>query len=288
MRLLSPLRRAARGLLLPALLLALATLAHGAGVPPDIRLYVLDCGHLEMRDMRLFDDSGALDGKPGAMSVPCFLIRHPKGTLLWDTGLGDTLADQPGGAELAPGIRGTVRMKLVDQLGALGLSPADIDYLAFSHWHEDHTGNANLFGGATWILQRRELAAATGNKPPPFEPLAPVSAWRSARKRIIDGDTDLFGDGSVRILFMPGHTPGHQVLEIRLPHAGAVLLAGDLYHSRENRRFGRVPRVNVDRLQTLESIRRFEAIAVRDHARVVIPHDPRDVAALPHFPAFLH
>jgi glyoxylase-like metal-dependent hydrolase (beta-lactamase superfamily II) len=274
--------------ILPLLLLAFATLAHGAGSPPDVRLYVLDCGRLDIRDLRMFDDSGALDGKPGTMSVPCFLVRHPKGTLLWDTGLGDVIADHPGGVELAPGIRATVQVKLVDQLKALGLRPADMDYLAFSHWHEDHTGNANLFGKATWILQRRELAAATGPTPPPFESLAPVAAWRHARKRIIDGDADVFGDGSVRILSMPGHTPGHQVLEVRLPQAGTVLLAGDLYHSRENRRFRRVPRINVDRAQTLRSMRRFEAIAAREQARVVIPHDPRDVAGLPRFPAFLH
>ena len=273
--------------LLPLLLLAFATLAHAGGATPDVRLYVLDCGHLDIRDLRMFDDSGALDGKSGTMSVPCFLIRHPKGTLLWDTGLGDAIADRPGGVELAPGIRATVRVKLVDQLRTLGLKPVDIDYLAFSHWHEDHTGNANLFGKATWILQRRELVAATGHTPPPFESLAPVAAWRHARKRIIDGDADVFGDGSVRILSMPGHTPGHQVLEVRLPQAGTVLLAGDLYHSRENRRFRRVPRVNTDREQTLASMRRFEAIAVRDHARVVIPHDPRDIADLPRFPAWL-
>jgi glyoxylase-like metal-dependent hydrolase (beta-lactamase superfamily II) len=280
------LRRAARAIL-PLLLLAFAALAHANGAPPAIRLYVLDCGRLDIRDMGMFDDSGALDGKPGTMSVPCFLIRHPRGDLLWDTGLGDAIADRPGGVELAPGIRATVRVKLVDQLRKLGLTPADIDYLAFSHWHEDHTGNARLFGKATWILQRRELAAATGHAPPPFESLAPVAAWRGARKRIIDGDADVFGDGSVRILLMPGHTPGHQVLEIRLPHAGTVLLAGDLYHSRENREFRRVPRINTDRAPTLASMRRFEAIAAREHARVVIPHDPRDIAALPRFPAWL-
>ncbi|WP_424681350.1 N-acyl homoserine lactonase family protein [Frateuria sp. YIM B11624] len=274
--------------LLPLLLLAFATLAHAGGATPDVRLYVLDCGRLDIRDLRMFDDSGALDGKSGTMSVPCFLIRHPKGTLLWDTGLGDAIADLPGGVELAPGIRATVRVKLVDQLRTLGLKPVDIDYLAFSHWHEDHTGNANLFGKATWILQRRELVAATGHTPPPFESLAPVAAWCHARKRIIDGDADVFGDGSVRILSMPGHTPGHQVLEVRLPQAGTVLLAGDLYHSRENRQFRRVPRINTDRAATLASMARFEAIARRTHARVVIPHDPRDVAALPSFPAYLH
>ncbi|KRE88619.1 hypothetical protein ASG87_08540 [Frateuria sp. Soil773] len=273
--------------LLAVLLLCLASLARGADASPDIRLYALDCGRIELSDMRMFDDSGALDGKPGTMSVPCFLIRHPKGLLLWDTGLGDSLAGGPG-VDFHPGVHGSVRTTLASQLATLGIEPADIDYLAFSHWHLDHTGNANLFGHATWILQRRELAAATGPTPPPFEALTPVVAYRSAKLRMIDGDADVFGDGSVRLLSMPGHTPGHQVLELRLPQAGAVLLSGDLYHSRENRRLRRVPRVNVDRAATLASMDRFEALARRDHARVVIQHDPRDIALLPRFPAYLH
>ncbi len=287
MRFLPSMHRVTRGLL-SLLLVAFATFAHGAGAPPEIRLYVLDCGRLDMRDMGMFDDSGALDGKPGTMSVPCFLIRHPKGYLLWDTGLGDALADHPGGVDFSPEIHGSVRITLVDQLKALGLKPSDIDYLAFSHWHVDHTGNANLFGDATWILQRRELAAAIGPAPPPFEPLAAVAAYRHAKIRLVDGDTDVFGDGSVKLLLLPGHTPGHQALQLRLPHAGVILLSGDLYHSREARRLQRVPRVNVDRAATLASMQRFEAIAARTHARVVIQHDPRDIALLPLFPAYLH
>jgi glyoxylase-like metal-dependent hydrolase (beta-lactamase superfamily II) len=274
--------------LLYLLLFAFAAPVHGADAPSEVRLYVLDCGHLHFRDLGMFDDSGALDGKAGDMSAPCFLIRHGENTLLWDTGLGDAIADHPGGVDLAPGIHASVRVKLVDQLKALGLKPADIDFLAFSHWHVDHTGNASLFGKATWILQRKELAAATGGTPPAFEPLAPVSAWRSAKKIIINGDYDVFGDGSVRLLLMPGHTPGHQVLEVHLAQAGSVLLTGDLYHSRENRRNRRVPRINTSRAQTLESMQRFEAIAVHDHARVVIQHDPRDIAVLPRPPAYLH
>jgi N-acyl homoserine lactone hydrolase len=271
-----------------SVMLAASTFAQAADAPTDIRVYVLDCGRIDARDMGMFDDSGALDGKPGMMSVPCFLIRHPKGILLWETGLGDAIADRPDGVDFAPGVHGSVRTRLVDQLEALGLKPSDIGYVAFSHWHIDHTGNANLFGRATWILQRRELTAATGPTPPPFESLTPVTAYRAAKVRLVDGDTDVFGDGSVQLLLLPGHTPGHQALQLRLSHAGTVLLSGDLYHSREARRLRRVPKVNVDRAATLASMDRFEAIAAQTHARVVIQHDPRDVALLPHFPAYLH
>lgn len=271
-----------------SVMLAASTFAQAADAPTDIRVYVLDCGRIDARDMGMFDDSGALDRKPGMMSVPCFLIRHPKGILLWETGLGDAIADRPDGVDFAPGVHGSVRTRLVDQLKVLGLKPSGIGYVAFSHWHIDHTGNANLFGRATWILQRRELTAATGPTPPPFESLAPVTAYRNAKVRLVDGDADVFGDGSVQLLLLPGHTPGHQALQLRLSQAGAVLLSGDLYHSREARRLRRVPKVNVDRAATLASMDRFEVIAARTHARVVIQHDPRDVALLPHFPAYLH
>lgn len=271
-----------------SVMLAASTFAQAADAPTDIRVYVLDCGRIDARDMGMFDDSGALDRKPGMMSVPCFLIRHPKGILLWETGLGDAIADRPDGIDFTPGVHGSVRTRLVDQLKVLGLKPSGIGYVAFSHWHIDHTGNANLFGRATWILQRRELTAATGPTPPPFESLAPVTAYRNAKVRLVDGDADVFGDGSVQLLLLPGHTPGHQALQLRLSQAGAVLLSGDLYHSREARRLRRVPKVNVDRAATLASMDRFEVIAARTHARVVIQHDPRDVALLPHFPAYLH
>lgn len=274
-------------LALPCLLLFGLTLpAHAAAPAPAIRLYVLDCGRIDLRDMRMFDDSGALDGQPGHMSVPCFLIHHPKGWLLFDTGLGDALAGGPG-TDFHPGVHGSVRVTLAAQLKRLGLKPADIDYLAFSHWHADHTGNARLFPHATWIVQRRELDAATGANPPPFVKLSAVAAYRTAKLHIVDGDMDVFGDSTVRLLLMPGHTPGHQVLELRLPHAGVVLLSGDLYHTRENRRYRRVPRVNTDRAATLASMDRFEAIARNTYARVVIQHDPRDIAELPRLPDYL-
>jgi len=104
---------------------------------------------------------------------------------------------------------------------------------------------------------------------------------------MIDADDDVFGDGSVRILKAPGHTPGHQVLELKLAKAGVVILSGDLYHSEDNRKFKRVPTINVERADTLASIDRIEKIVHNTHARFVIQHDPRDFAALPKFPAYL-
>jgi N-acyl homoserine lactone hydrolase len=129
--------------------LSFVVLATASAAAPALRLYTLDCGHLSLPDMGMFDDGGSSDGKPGEMAVPCFLIRHPQGDLLWDTGLGDGLAAQAGGVVNAFGIRESVTTPLVKQLAALGVKPETVRYVAFSHLHADHSGNANLFAHST-------------------------------------------------------------------------------------------------------------------------------------------
>ncbi len=256
----------------------------------QVRLYTLECGRATAADGGFLSDTGEYDGKPLSVADPCFLVRHPKGTLLWDTGLGDALADAQPGKEKAPGVSGAIGMrvpvKLVDQLKAIGLAPADITYVAFSHLHFDHTGNANLFTASTWILNKAELA--WGLSPGAFAVKPETwSAYKGVKTKMIDGDLDLFEDGSVRILKTPGHTPGHQSLLLRLKRAGAVVLSGDLYHVRENRTYRRVPTFNVERADTLASMDRIERIVKNTHARLVVQHDERDFASLPKFPAFL-
>jgi len=91
----------------------------------------------------------------------------------------------------------------------------------------------------------------------------------------------------VRILKAPGHTPGHQVLILKLGKSGTVVLSGDLYHVRENRTHRRVPVFNTERADTLASMDRVERIVKNTKARFVVQHDPRDFQALPRFPAFL-
>jgi N-acyl homoserine lactone hydrolase len=262
-----------------------ATAPAKAAAPVVVRLYALDCGWLEFKDMRSFSDTGEYDGQTATIAVPCFLIRHPKGTLLWDTGLDPKFVQQSQGAPR--GIRGTLEVSLEKQLLQLKLKPTDITQLAFSHLHLDHTGNANLFTSATWILNRTELQWAS--QPTGGGPISPdtFSGYKQAKTQLIDADYDVFGDGTVRILKMPGHTPGHQVLLLTLPKSGKVLLSGDLYHLRRDRQQKLIPLFNTDRAETLASFDRFERIAANTKARVVIQHDPEDFKALPKFPAYL-
>lgn len=269
--------------------LAAPLASHAAPAQVDSpRLYTLDCGHATFKDFGMFADTGEYDGKTVEIADPCFVIRHPKGVLLWDTGLGDAIAAHAEGVELEKsGIHLRVPVTLAKQLDALGIAPADVTYVAFSHMHFDHTGNANLFGASTWILDRTELAAATGEPTPFGDDPATFSGYRDAKKQLVDGDYDVFGDGSVRILKAPGHTPGHHVLALRLKKSGTVILSGDLYHSLDNRTFRRVPAFNVSRADTLASMDRIERIVKNTHARLVVQHAAEDVEKLPKAPAYL-
>lgn len=269
---------------LVAALAALMTAAFAAAAPPDVRLYTLDCGRIDEKDADGYADDGAYKGVARTLVVPCFLIRHPKGDLLWDTGLPQSIADLPQGL---PQYGITVPRRLTDQLAELGLKPADIEFLSVSHSHFDHMGNAGLFAASTWIVDKDERAHA-------FRPAARAdqtefpayAALESAKTVLIEGegDHDVFGDGSVVIVQAPGHTPGHAVLLLRLPEAGPVLLTGDMWHLAESRAARRVPRFNTDRAATLRSMDKVEALAAKSGARVVRQHVPEDVAALPRFP----
>jgi N-acyl homoserine lactone hydrolase len=277
-------RRLTSVLLLPILWLCASLCAAAVA---EVRLYVLDCGHAEFKDMGGFSDTGEYDGKPGEIAVPCFLIRHPKGDLLWDTGLGDRFAATKEGSDAAPGVHVRVPKTLVAQLQSLGLEPKDVTFLAFSHLHWDHTGNANEFPDSIWILNRAELAAALSLPPPGGVLPETWNAYKNAKTETIDGDYDVFGDGTVMILRAPGHTPGHQVLKLNLKKSGTVILSGDLYHLRANRQFKRVPVYNTNRADTLASMSRVETILKNTGGRLIVQHDPRDFRALPAPPAYL-
>ncbi len=272
-----------------AALLVVSTLivpARAADEVKEVRLYALDCGRIQFKDMGFFSDTGEYDGKPGTLVDPCWVIRHPKGTLLWDTGLGDKMAENKNGVDIET-IHLQVNVTLLDQLKKIGLTPTDITYLSMSHTHFDHTGNANEFPDATWILNKAEIAWAE-TRPSPFVNPDSFDLYRTAKTEMIDGDYDVFGDGSVRILRTPGHTPGHQSLLVKLKKAGTVIISGDLYHVRDNYRFRRVPAFNFERADTLASIDRINTILKNTKGRLVVHHDPQDFKALPAFPKYLN
>jgi N-acyl homoserine lactone hydrolase len=269
----------------------IAAAAATADTVANVRLYAFDCGRIDFKDMGLFSDTGEYDGKSGSLVDPCFLIRHPKGNLLWDTGLGDALLGRNDPAN-GDGVTLRVQVRLLDQLASIGIAPSDVNYVAFSHFHLDHTGNANAFIAGTWILNQTELNWALAAPTPPVVDPKSFSAYKTVRTQMINGDLDVFHDGSVRILKAPGHTPGHQVLLLKLAKSGSVLLSGDLYHQRSDRprageNAGRVMLINSSRADSLASIARIETIIKNTHARLIIQHDRDDIKLLPVSPAYL-
>jgi N-acyl homoserine lactone hydrolase len=251
------------------------------------RLYVLNCGESETKDLSAWSP-GFNVRKAWQFSDSCYLIRHAKGVLLWETGVADAVAALPDGLVVGNGMLTLhVRKTLRSQLQELGIAPSQVTHLGFSHFHGDHVGNANLFTSATLYVQRPEYEAAFGPDPGKFNfNPAFFNKLRDSKIVQLDGDHDLFGDGSVTILSTPGHTPGHQSLLVRLPKTGPVLLSGDAVHFRENWENRRVPARNFDKEQSLASMQKLADILERSHAQLWINHDKAQTDALAHAPEF--
>jgi N-acyl homoserine lactone hydrolase len=258
--------------ILTAALLASTALAqtHKPAAPKSLRLYVIDCGSLNI------PDTSAYQLRPEElvtknMSVGCFLVVHPKGTLFWDAGAVPESQFKPG----QPGmLRYAAAPKpLRDQLADIGYTPRDIQYVAFSHFHWDHIGNANLFAGSTWLARKEERDIMFGDPPSPRTEPQNFSALKDAKTKFIQGDYDAFGDGSVVLKPTPGHSPMHQVLFLKLKKTGPVVLSGDIYHYPEERKLGKIPVNEFNVEQTAKSRAELEAFLKRSGAQLWIQHD---------------
>ena len=252
------------------------------------RLYVIDCGENHVNDLSRWT-TPADAGKPWVFSDNCYLIKHAKGWMLWDSGLPDGLAALPNGQTSANGLITAFRRKpLVDSLRELGLAPTDISVFAMSHSHADHSGNADLFAAATIYMQSAEYDAAFGPDAKKYGLInTSLEKLRTAHITRLKGDYDVFGDGSVVIKSTPGHTPGHQALLVRLPKTGPVLLSGDLVHLQANWDARRVPSINYNADLTVRSMNEMAAFIESTGARLWINHDAAQSSKLPKAPQFV-
>lgn len=246
--------------------------------PKTLRLYVLDCGKITVAN------GDSMGFKPGELSTanmvtPCFLIVHPQGTLMWDTG---EIPDSAFANGVSPATQGafTVDRPLLPQLAAIGYTPADVTYLALSHYHGDHVANANAFAGSTWIVQKGDYDAIFALRPANQPRLGAVAdpsfftALAKSKTMVLNGeDHDVFGDGTVVIKFTPGHTPGHQSLFLKLAKTGPILLSGDLYHYHEEIAYKRIPSFDFDKEQTAKSRAMIDEFLKKNHATLWIQHD---------------
>ncbi len=260
-----------RAVLRSVMVLSFGVLASGAALAQGgkgsvEKLYVLNCGEGVAGDISRWSP-GINEGKSMDFVDSCYLIKHAQGWFLWDTGVADAVAAMPNG--LAPADPKAVFWRkpktLAAQLEQVGVKPADVKAMAVSHTHPDHIGNVELFPAAMLYVQKAEYQWPGTNNQPRFKPEHPVT--------LLEGDRDVFGDGSVVILSTPGHTPGHQSLLVRLQSSGAIVLTGDAVHFKANWDNRGVPSMNVSKDQTLASMQKIADVIAKEKAQLWINHD---------------
>jgi len=255
------------------------------------RLYRLDCGHSLANDESVWTP-GENVGKTIEFSSTCYLIRHGRDVLMWDTGVPEqTIGDPKGWSTLPNLIVYHLDKTVSSQLAEIGLSTSDVNYLLVSHTHGDHIGNVSLFPNATVVMQKAEYDWI--NAPLPSDPdlktlvtLARTLLGRPNRLELISGDIDLFRDGSMMLLSTPGHTPGSQSLMVHLKNTGYVILSGDVAHLEDNFNREVVPAFNVDKAASIASMERIKGLMAEFHAKLLINHDKRQTDLLKLLPDY--
>ena len=270
--------------------LVAAALAASAPAQPQpkpadasLELWRLDCGEFIIKQYgAFFSDTFQYPPGPKAIASSCYLIRHGDQYMLWDTGLTDALIGN-GFENDAQSF--SLKRSIVDQLAQIGVKPEQVGIVGISHWHFDHVGQAPHFKHAKLVIGKADADLLRQTPPPDEDSAKALAHWLGGggTLRAVDGDVDVFHDGKVTMLKLPGHTPGHYALLVRLA-SGPVLLSGDQYHFTEQVANRGVPPFNHDRADTLASHDRFDRIARNVGAKVIIQHEPADIAKLPLFP----
>lgn len=250
-----------------------------------ITIHAMTCGWLTMSLKAM------LAGEEGKLKVPVpsYLIRHPKGNVLFDTGLNKQIQSDPearlGKIAKYYAIDFEAGQDVAAQLAKMDLAPKDITYLVNSHLHFDHAGGNDALDCCPMVVQRAEWEAA--NDPDIVAKIGYMAQdYDMGHDRILaDGEYDLFGDGGVVCIPTPGHTPGHQSLKIR-QSGGDVVLTGDACYLRRTLEEMRLPMILFDADVMMESLKKLKRLQDRG-ARIYYGHDPEFWATVPQAPAAL-
>ena len=250
----------------------------------SLRLFALTCG-------RLSGDLGYLmEGGEGRadLPVPAYLIEHPKGTALFDTGMHPDCQRDPA---TRVGTRSTGLFsfdfrsgeEISARLEAIDRDPAKIDIIVNSHFHFDHVGGNALIPNAVMVVQKREWEAGMDPESAALRGFNRADFDLGHKVIQVDGEHDVFGDGSVVCLPTYGHTPGHQSLRVRVA-SGDVVLAADACYFCRTLRERRLPQRVYDRqamLASLDKLANLEAAG----ARIFFGHDGEFWKSVPQAPA---
>jgi N-acyl homoserine lactone hydrolase len=248
-----------------------------------MKLWRMDGGQFHTA-LNNFSDTLDYPGEFARLTNSYYLIEHRKGLMLFDTGFPTRMSepiDPPNGITSIAGV------PVSQQLADVGFSLSDVSILALSHYHLDHTGQAELFPQARLLLGRQDIDALRAHHAPFYSEPGRLSHWLFGTGRMdpVDGDLDIFGDGAAIMLALPGHTPGHHGLLLRLPDTGPVLLCADTVHFAAQL-IGRVPSINTSRAESLASIDRVRNLVKNFNAKLISCHDPDDVTKLPAHPYY--
>ena len=255
------------------------------------KLFRLDCGRSIANDESIWTP-GENQGHSIEFSSTCWLVKRGNQRLLWDTGVPEATANDPTGWSTLPKlILYHLDKTLTSQLAEIGLKLPDVTYVAISHTHGDHIGNVTLFPDAEILIQRTEYEWIHGGNGPnenvnQLMALARRLMGSPRNLRLIDGDLDVFGDGSITLISTPGHTPGSQSLLVHLKNSGFIILSGDVVHLEENFAKSRVPSLNTDKQASIESMERIRQIIKTYKAIMFINHDKKQTDGLKLLPAF--
>jgi len=255
------------------------------------KLFRLDCGHSLASDESVWTP-GENVGRSIEFSSTCWLIKHGSEWLLWDTGVPEAALNDPKGWSTLPKLIVYHLDKTVTgQLAEIGLKPSDVGRVAISHTHGDHIGNVRVFPDSAILMQRAEHSwINSGNGPNDnvnrLMALARELLGDPKNLQLIDGDTDVFGDGSVILVSTPGHTPGSQSLLVHLKNSGFIILSGDVAHLEGNFERNIVPALNTDKAQSIASMEKIRQMMARYGATLFINHDKKQTETLKLFPAF--
>jgi glyoxylase-like metal-dependent hydrolase (beta-lactamase superfamily II) len=255
------------------------------------KLFRLDCGRSLANDESVWTP-GENVGSSIEFSSTCWLIKHGNEWLLWDAGVPESAHNDPRGWSTIPTlIVYHLDKTLTDQLAEIALKPRDIARVAISHTHGDHIGNVGLFPDSAILMQRAEYNWINSPNGPndnvnQLMALARELLGTPKNLQLIDGDTDVYGDGSVTLVSTPGHTPGHQSLLVHLKNSGFIVLSGDVVHSEENFEKNIVPSLNTDKAQSIASMEKIRQMIAMYNAQLFINHDKKQTDTLKLLPAF--